>query len=377
MGSNDSTMSERKRVRALRRACSVALSVWLALACGQRAEAQEVAPARIEPDDQTAAAAGSTGAADQMGSANAAAEKPWNQGVSLAKRREASALFDAGYELLTVPLFSQAAEKFEAALALYEHPAIYFNLALAQFNLVQPVQSYENFGKAMAYGEGPIGTLAYGRAREYRRRLSQQLGHLEIRCDTPGARVTLDGRPLFVGPGRYEGKVTPGEHQLLASKSGFIAATERVVLSGGERARVPLILALPEVTTTVRRWPAWRPWAVTAVGAAIVAVGGVIDWQAENAFADLNAAVTARCGSPSGCTSAEFPAGLRGDREAAETLDARAHRVYLVGVPVLVAGAVLLYLNREQTVRRRADAAVNLRPALSPEMAGVAVDWRF
>jgi hypothetical protein len=304
-----------------------------------------------------------------------ATEKPWNRGVPLATRQAASKLFDEGYRFLTIPLFARAAEKFQEALTLYQHPAIYFNLALAQLNLVQPVEAYESFGRAMAHGAGPIGDVPYGQAEEYRRRFERQLGRIEVTCDQPGAAVTMDGRPLFTGPGRWQGVVVPGEHQILASADGFIPAAERVVISAGERAAIALALQRPVRTRTVRYMPAWIPWASLGLGAAVLSVGGYYDRTSSRSLAAFDELLTERC--PRGCTPDIAP-DLPPRHASAERERHVAQALYLAGGVVLVGGAVLLYLNRER-VESRPDPAEPLvfRLWLAPDSAGVAAQGRF
>jgi tetratricopeptide (TPR) repeat protein len=342
---------------------------------GEVANAHAQPAGAPEPATDTSRAPGVPGSVPAMKSTPAdAAEKPWNRGVPLATRQAASKLFDEGYRFLTIPLFARAAEKFQEALALYQHPAIYFNLALAQLNLVQPVEAYESFGRAMAYGAEPIGDVPYGQAEEYRRRLEQQLGHLAVQCDQPGAAVTIDGRPLFTGPGRWQGVVVPGEHQLLASADGFIPAAERVVVSPGERSTIALALRRPERTVTVRYMPAWIPWASLGVGAAVLGVGGYVQQQASDELAAFDDDFNRRC--PRGCTEIEAPgyearlAGIGRDQAVARGL-------YIAGGTMVIAGAALLYVNRERVERRADDGALSIMPTAGPGSLGMTARVKF
>lgn len=311
--------------------------------------------------------------------AEPAPERAYNRGVPMARRVEARALFKEGNRLMSVPSFLQAARKYQAALALYRHPVFYFNLALAQFNLVQPVESYEHFGAAMAYGPEVLGELSYQRAQQYRRRLAEQLARVEVACAQAGAEVTLDGRVLFIGPGRYEGMVTPGAHQLVASRAGFVPETERLVLSAGEHRQVELSLARPERVLAVRRWPVWRPWAVVVGGAAALAVAGALDWQGDRVLADYDAAVAARCSGEDGCETASLAAELRAERARGLSFDRRATVVYAVGATAIASGAVLLFLNRERTLRSPAERepAVRLTPQVSGDGVAMTLSGRF
>jgi hypothetical protein len=119
--------------------------------------------------------------------------KPWSRGVPKAQREQARALFLEGNRYLDVPLFAQAAEKYLEALTLWAHPAFHFNLALAQLNLVQPVEAYESFGRALTYAPDGIAEDKQRLAQDYRQRLERQLGRIEVTCEQPGVAVTMDG----------------------------------------------------------------------------------------------------------------------------------------------------------------------------------------
>ena len=301
--------------------------------------------------------------------------KPWSRGVPQAQRARARELFLEGNRYLDVPLFAQAAEKYQEALALWPHPAFHFNLALAQLNLVQPVEAYESFGQALAHAPDGIAEDKQRLAQDYRQRLEQQLGRIEVTCQQPGAAVTMDGRPLFTAPGRWEGVMLPGEHQILASADGFIPAAERVVVSAGERSAVALVLHKPERTMTVRYMPAWIPWASLGVGAAVLGVGRYVEQRADQKTADFNQAFRDKC--PRGCEREEAPE-LYVRLDDAQSERRNALRLYMTGAAVLTMSAALLYVNRERVVRRGAlDDTVSLIPVLAPDAAGMSARIRF
>jgi tetratricopeptide (TPR) repeat protein len=302
-------------------------------------------------------------------------EKPWNRGVPMETRLRARALYHEGNSYLNIPLFAQAAEKYQEALALYPHPAIYFNLALAQLNLVQPVESYQSFARALEHGPGPLGEAHYRRGLQYVERLEQQLGRIEVTCDQPGAAVTMDGRPLFTGPGRWQGVVVPGEHQILASADGFIPATRRVVVSAGERGAIALMLQRPERTETERYLPAWIPWASLGVGAAVLGMGNYMQRRADRASDAFNRAFQGEC--PRGCEPDDAPEIQRG-LDDAQSQRRNAVRLYVAGGAIVTLGAALLYINRERVVRREArEDELAVTPMFGPRTVGVHAWIRF
>lgn len=328
-----------------------------------------------EAGEQSVPEAGDT-AADVPGNMpGSAADKPWNHGVNIEQRKRARALFLEGNRLLQVPLFAQAADKYKQALALWPHPAFHYNLAIAQLNLVQPIDAYESLLQAMQYGPEALGASEHAQAQEYRQRLEQQLGRVGVACDEPGAEVTLDGQRLFTGPGRYEGVVLPGEHQVVASRPGRIPETRQVVLSPGERTEIALVLRMPDRVETTRYLPAWVPWVGVGVGAALLSGGGYLDRQSSRSLAQFDATFDRQC--PRGCTPGEVPA-LATEVEEAEAQKRMALGLYIGGSLVLAGSAALLYLNRERVVRSKTrPSALSLVPVLSPGAAGLAAWGRF
>src|SRR4029078_6270121 len=101
----------------------------------------------------------------------------------------------------------------------------------------------------------------------YKKLLDAQLGHARITCQEPGATVTLDGKLLFTSPGVADLFLLPGEHQVVATKPGFITASGSFVLVAGKLTayNIPAVEAKP-VPRNVRRWAQWKPWAVLAGG---------------------------------------------------------------------------------------------------------------
>ncbi|MEM9494322.1 MAG: hypothetical protein AAGC55_34570, partial [Myxococcota bacterium] len=69
----------------------------------------------------------------------AAEGKPWSTRVPAVQQKRARALFLEGNELSKQYIFDKASEKYRKALEIFEHPAILFNLAVAEVNQKQPV----------------------------------------------------------------------------------------------------------------------------------------------------------------------------------------------------------------------------------------------
>jgi hypothetical protein len=301
--------------------------------------------------------------------------KPWSQGISRETRAQARDIFMEGNRLMAIPLFAPAAEKFEEALALWPHPAIHYNLAIAQLNLLQQVAAYENLKKAIAHGAGPLGKDEYRQAMEYYRRLQTQLGFVDLRCDDEGAEVRLDGKLVLTGPGSHEAVLMPGSHQIVASKPGYVPEAREIVISPGERIDVSMRLRLPERVETERYMPAWAPWAGMGVGVALLSTGAYFDWRSSADLVRYKEDFSAQC--PFGCADVEAPELSDRGREI-ERGKRTAVGLYIAGSAVLVGSAIMIYVNRERVVRSKVRSFSSaLTPMWSPHAAGLALTGDF
>jgi hypothetical protein len=310
-------------------------------------------------------------------------DKPWNRGVPAERRNAARDLFLEGNRLFKIPLFARAAEKYTAALRQWKHPAFYFNLALAQLNLGQDLEAHDSLEQALRYGEEPLGTLQFQEAKKQIQEVERQLGRIHVTCQTQGAEITLDGAPLFIGPGSYEGWVTAQPHEITAKKSGYLSEAKRITVSPGKLEHLPLkLITLNEASDASRRWAGWKPWAVVATGAAVAAAGGAFHALAARNFKDYDDQfLQLDCGMGPGefpgCTKDEIPQGLNDQLNRARRQQQVAIGSYVAGGSVIAAGIVLLYLNRPRLVEQEATSSparsVAIVPTVSADTLGVLV----
>lgn len=335
--------------------------------------------------------------ADDSAAAVTEGEAPWNEGVDIARRRAAREVFLEANGLARKRFFATAAAKYKQAIELWPHPAFVYNLALAQLQLDQLIEAHGNLTIAIEHGPEALGDK-HEQAQQQLALIETELGTLQVSCAEPGARVMLDGKILFTGPGEYRSVVRPGAHQLVATRRGLAPVVEQVVISPGEQGGAALAFEYPEVEVAVstRRWPAWRAYAVLGAGAALVLTGGALDWHSTSMFdeyeRDYYRAFRKAC--PDGCTEDTAPPELTGlgdleDRRArAENEQRWAVITYAVGGAALATGAVLAYVGRERTIRRRVrvrpeahpgDSAATsvIVPLVSPEAIGVSAGFRF
>ena len=311
--------------------------------------------------------------AQQAGSGE---ERPWARGVPPDQQKKALELFRAGNTLLKESVFVKAAEKYREALALWDHPAIHYNLALALLNMDQPLEVHEHLVAALKYGVAPLDTEKLEHARTYKGLVEKQLARVEITCEEAGASVSLDGKVVFVAPGRYEGLVRPGAHTVVASKEGHAPTNLSRTLPAGEKTTLALKLYTAEdLTRYQRHWSGWKPWAVVGAGAAVALAGGALHMQARGSYDDFDSRI-AQCG---GCVP---PPDVSDMRTRGDSMQQLAFGAYAVGGAAVVTGAILAYINRPQAYRINPDEAespqgVSVTPLVSGREGGIQATFRF
>ncbi len=310
-------------------------------------------------------------------------DRPWSQDVPVESRSAARALFLEGNRLFWVPLFSRAAERYTAALALWKHPAFYFNLALAQLNLGQDVEARDSLERALAHGEAPLGAKLFQEGQRRLAEVKRQLGRIRVICRTPGAEVTLDGTTLFTGPGHYEGWAKAQAHELTAKKLGHQSEARRVTVSAGELLDIDLsLLTLSQATDASRRWAVWKPWAVVAVGGALAAAGGGLHVLAARNFNDYDVTISSLvCATPTGdpprtagCSADDIGPELNHHLRRARRQQMSAVGSYVAGGSLIATGLVLLYLNRPRLVEQKVSRNVAITAAMSRDQVGFLLD---
>jgi hypothetical protein len=303
------------------------------------------------------------------------AEQPWEVGVDEASRAAALELFGQGNELFTESEYLRAAEKYRAALTSWDHPRIHGNLATVLINLDDPIKALEHIDRALARGAGPFEAHVHTQLLTHRKLLEAQLTTLRIRCSVDGVAVTLDGKPLFTGPGDAVVRVRSGSHQAVARKKGHLTQTRNVSAAGGDTLDVTLKpIPLSEATSYERRWTPWIPWTV-AGGGAVLALSGFAFGRASVAARDDYEAGL-RDGCPSGCAPEEVPEQVYDDRDRAELFNAFEVTGYLVGGAAIVTGTVLIILNQERPVfTDESGERLSVVPLLSPGQLGAALHW--
>jgi hypothetical protein len=321
-----------------------------------------------------------------VGLQQAADAQPWAQGVTDAQKGEAQKRLEEGNTFFLKQQYKEALEKYQAAIAAWDHPAIRFNVVRCLIQLDRPVEASDNLQAALKYGADPLEEAVYTEALSYQKLLASQIGDLEVTCTQDGAKLTLDGQPLLSCPGKEKRRVAPGRHGIVATKAGFLTKEMQVFVEGGKAENVDVkLIPLDKAAKIVHRWEAtWMPWVIFGGSLAVVGVGAGIEFIANNDMSAYDQRVASAC-AVNGCnlenptTPAEKMVAddLNDQRETAEFRDKVAIGVISVGAVGAVIGGVMLFMNRGQTVyedpvKAGATAAIRVTPTRD---GGGVVTW--
>lgn len=297
---------------------------------------------------------------------------PWNRGVSQQVRAEARGVFLEGNRLFKIPLFTQAVEKYNAAIEKWQHPAFFFNLAFAEINLGQYLEAREHLERAMQYGPNPLRADRFAEAKKQLIEVERHLGRLRIRVPTVSSEISVDGVPVFSGPVDREIWVTSRQHEVAVKKIEYVAQSKRLTVAAGTQATVNISL---KRLVEERPYALWKPWAMIGAGVLIGAGSGVLQGIAARHFTSYDTSFDAlKCATDknSGCSKDQISSKLTARLNRAHLEQDLAVGGYIAGSAAIFSGIVLLYLDRPHLVEREdPNPGVAVVPVLSPDMVGV------
>ena len=337
--------------------------------------------AQPKPDKPTEKA-GSNESLQQGGDA-----RPWANGVTPEHMQTATKAFGDGNAQLNDGFFNKAVELYREALKSWDHPAIHYNLALALMNLDQPVEVFDELEQAIKFGPAPLEKDKFEHAKEYMKVVESSIAEVEVSCAKQGAKVSVDGKEVFVAPGHYKARVRIGKHTFVAEKQGYNAEIDAPFIGPGEHFRIDLKLYThEELTRYRRRWDqTWMPYAVLGGGAVVGIVGGVFELSAKSSYDDYDKKV-ARCAADNPSMACE-DSSLNSLKNSGDTKRTVGFVGYAMAGAALAAGGVLLYLNREHAYQITADehrkelrargVEARVVPIVAPGTAGALVEGRF
>jgi len=253
-------------------------------------------------------------------------------------------------------------------------------------NVDQPIEAYDNLERSMIYGEaGPLGKDKFEHAREYMVLLEKQLASIEVTCDKAGAKVSVDGKEVFIGPGTFKSRVRIGKHTFVAEKTGYSTRINAPFIGPGDNFRIELKLyTAEELTRYNRRWDAvWMPYTVIGVGALLGVAGVLMEQSATSSYEDYDAKVQTCNMNNAGCPTDNAITDLRDSGDSKKRLG---YIFYGAAGVTAVAGIALAIMNRQQPYTIRPEdlqeeqsraGKVSITPVVSPNMAGAMVQGHF
>lgn len=296
---------------------------------------------------------------------------PWAQGIPKSQQDQASALFEEGNQLFAQQAHGPALEKYEAAISLWDHPMIRFNMAVTEIRLDRILAADRDLAQAMRFGDAPFTPALYQQALDYRALLGGRVGEIEIACDQTGVQVSLDGKPWFACPATRRVRVLAGEHVIVGERAGYLTRSGRVFVAGGAvtAQRVDLV-SLEAAAHLEYPRPRWIPWTITAGGAA-VALGGLGVYLAgRNQMESFHSEFANLCAR--GCAAdLSDQTLLRRERDGAVLKGKIAVSMWAAGGAVMASGVVLAILNRP--IRK----LPTIEAAPTPGGMAASVGWRF
>lgn len=304
--------------------------------------------------------------------ANAWADKskPWATGVPEAQQARANALFDEANDLFEQRAHAQAVEKYRAAIALWDHPMIRFNMAVTLIRLELLVEAASSLDAALRFGDAPFTPELYAQALDYQALVRGRVGTIVAECTQAGAQVWLDGKRWFACPGTQEVRVLAGEHLLLAEKAGSMTVSRQVFVTGASTSREPI-----ELVPIEARWQyptrRWIPWTVAGAGATVGLVGVGVWFAARNQMDRYDAQHAIECAMRCVEGLPDDPA-LRDQRDSALLKNRIAISMMVVGGVAAVAGVVWATVFNRPT---RVLPDVDVSPA--PGGGTASATWRF
>jgi len=332
---------------------------------------------------------------DEKAGTNEALQKSASEGdyrnVSPDDEKAALIAFRQGNDQLNDGFFVKAAQRYREALSHWNHPAIHYNLALALINLDQPIEVFDELNKAMAYGADPLDNKEkFDHAKEYLKLVEGQLADVEVSCDKIGAKVSVDGKEVFIAPGKFTQKVRVGKHTFYADKQGYNARITAPFIGPGEKFRIELKLyTAEELTRYHRKWQnTWFPYVVAGSGALVGLIAGGIELSAQSSYNDFDrqiAACNTQTGNNTGCS---IDTSLNSTKTSGDTKKTLGYVGYGVAGAAVATGLALAWLNRRQPYQinpedlpneqgNKEPAAISITPVIAPDMAGAMIMGKF
>jgi tetratricopeptide (TPR) repeat protein len=302
---------------------------------------------------------------------------PWTQGVADVDQKRANEIFAEANTLFAQQAYGPALEKYEAALAIWDHPVIRFNMAVTLIRNDRFLDAAEALETAQKFGKAPFSPALWAQLQDYQTLVNAKVGVIEATCTQDKGTVTLDGKEWFSCPGTRKQRVLVGDHTLGGEHSVLLARSQHVSVTPGATASAKVeLMSIDQAVRYERRFSRWIPWTVIGGSVAGEALGLLTLMVAASSLNAYDQAVASQC-AINGCEldhpqtpeERSVAEALNGQREDAHRQNTIANAVLLVSTAGLVTGIVLAVLNRPHAI------AVDVAPTQGG--ASASVGWHF
>ena len=258
----------------------------------------------------------------------------------------AEKLFDEGHALLLQKRWAEACEKLAASEALAPAGGTELNLGECLDALGKTASAWGAFRKAAARARSAHATQAEAIANQRAAALEPRLRRVSVVASAPAPdlEIRVDGVVLARDAWGEGIPVDPGEHEIVATRPGFVAFRWRGTITNADaRVEVPALEAEPAPDTPDAPSPWMKPAGVGLLATGLVATAVGLGLGARAIALDGNASdacpVAARCSSPDALAFADSAR----DFALASTI------VVVSGLAIAVAGVVVFVVAPKAT----------------------------
>jgi len=243
-------------------------------------------------------------------------------GTNAQDRIRAQALLGDGATLYERGDYLGALDKFNGAYNAYPSSKILFNIGQTYRLLGRTLDAREAYERFLdetpnASREDRID------ARSWLDKLQNSLGQLTVVCQHEGADISVDGRGVGKSPLGRPVWVTPGQHQVTATKSGDCPMVDHADVTAGGQSTVtlkplhgPLVADVPRVDlgnatkaeATGQGWWLGRKWTWVAAGSTVALTGAaaIVGWTMQSRFDDLKKSCGRGSAEQLGCSNSDI-----------------------------------------------------------------------
>jgi len=310
---------------------------------------------------------------------------PWHKGVSTENKTKALALYNVGNTFFAKSQWSAALVKYAAAVKLWDHPGIRYNMAKCLMEQKRYLEAHHSLKLALRFGAAPLDPpRLFKEGRFLLGVLERLLARVRIVCPQAGVRVTLDGQLLFVGPGEKTRLMDPTQrHVVEATLTRHITLTRALAPLPGRLTVVTLrLMKLKKTLVMKRRWARWIGWTVLAAGVALAGGGVPLLVDGNRSIAAYDDRFNLWCTNAAGCLLSERPRELVKLWNRSVVNQALGAVFIVLGSAAITTGMTLIFLNVPRAISpegapRPKSQRITLVPAIHRGGGSVTLAIRF